>query len=58
MRRWRELGPVVAVTLAPERPGALALVTALARDGVLVSLGHSDATAASRTPRSTWAPGP
>ena len=46
MRRWRELGPVVAVTLAPERPGALALVTALARDGVLVSLGHSDATAA------------
>ena len=46
MLRWRELGPVVAVTLAPERPGAHALVTALARDGVLVSLGHSDATAA------------
>jgi len=34
------------VTLAPELPGALDLVTALAGDGVLVSVGHSDATAA------------
>jgi N-acetylglucosamine-6-phosphate deacetylase len=34
------------VTLAPERPGALAAVARLAAAGVLVSVGHSDATAA------------
>jgi N-acetylglucosamine-6-phosphate deacetylase len=43
---WRRLAPVVAVTLAPERPGGLEMVKSLNADGVLVSLGHSDATAA------------
>ncbi len=42
---WRLRGDVVAVTLAPELPGALDLVKSLAADGVLVSVGHSDATA-------------
>ena len=34
------------VTLAPERDGALDAVRALVDAGVLVSVGHSDATAA------------
>lgn len=46
LRRWRQRGPVVAVTLAPELPGALPLVAELSAAGVLVSVGHSDATAA------------
>ena len=33
------------VTLAPERPGALAAVARFAAAGVLVSVGHTDATA-------------
>lgn len=39
-------GPVTEVTLAPERRGALALIAALADRGVVVSIGHTDATAA------------
>jgi N-acetylglucosamine-6-phosphate deacetylase len=39
-------GPVTMVTLAPELPGGLDLVEWLARRGVVVSIGHSDADAA------------
>jgi N-acetylglucosamine-6-phosphate deacetylase len=45
LRRWQSLAPIVAVTLAAELPGGLDLVRELASDGVLVSVGHSDATA-------------
>ena len=34
------------LTLAPERDGAIAAITRLTRAGVLVSVGHTDATAA------------
>ncbi len=39
-------GHILLLTLAPELPGALDLVTHATRQGVRVSLGHSDATAA------------
>jgi N-acetylglucosamine-6-phosphate deacetylase len=45
LNSWRRRADVVAVTLAPELPGALGVVKTLAADGVLVLLGHSDATA-------------
>ena len=38
-------GPVAHVTLAPELPGALALVGRLRARGVVAACGHSDATA-------------
>ena len=39
-------GPVRMVTLAPERPGGLELVSALTARGIVVALGHTDADAA------------
>jgi N-acetylglucosamine-6-phosphate deacetylase len=39
-------GVLVLMTLAPERPGAVAAITSLVRAGVVVSVGHSDAHAA------------
>ncbi len=44
LERLLAAGGVRMVTLAPELPGALALVRALARAGVVASLGHTDAS--------------
>lgn len=43
--RWTRAHGVAMVTLAPELPGACALIGRLAADGVVVSIGHTDATA-------------
>ncbi|HEX6471176.1 MAG TPA: N-acetylglucosamine-6-phosphate deacetylase [Streptosporangiaceae bacterium] len=45
LRTLLAAGPVKIVTLAPERAGGLAAVRILSDAGVLVSVGHSDATA-------------
>jgi N-acetylglucosamine-6-phosphate deacetylase len=41
---WSRERGVAVVTLAPERPGGLDLVRTLAGRGVVVAVGHSDAT--------------
>nr|MCU0260213.1 amidohydrolase family protein [Ilumatobacteraceae bacterium] len=42
---WTRANGVAMVTLAPELPGALDVVRLLVADGVVVSIGHTDATA-------------
>jgi N-acetylglucosamine-6-phosphate deacetylase len=41
---WLEAGDIRYLTLAPELPGALALISFLVDHGVRVSMGHTDAT--------------
>lgn len=47
-------GPPLMVTLAPELPGAEAVVERLIGAGVVVAIGHSDATAAQAERSFTW----
>ena len=46
LARLLDAGPVRQMTVAPELPGALALVDALVARGVTVSAGHTNASAA------------
>jgi N-acetylglucosamine-6-phosphate deacetylase len=43
---WSRAAGVALVTLAPELPGALAVIATLVERGVVVAAGHTDATAA------------
>jgi N-acetylglucosamine-6-phosphate deacetylase len=45
LERLLAAGPVRAMTLAPELPGALELIDVLVARGVVVSCGHTDASA-------------
>ena len=44
LRGWLDFGVVRTVTLAPELPGAAALIAELSSRGVIAAIGHSDAT--------------
>lgn len=44
LQRWMQLGPIAMATIAPELPGAIDIVSKLRESGVVVSLGHSQAS--------------
>jgi N-acetylglucosamine-6-phosphate deacetylase len=50
LRRLLSAGPVHQMTLAPELPGALTLIDALVERGIVVSAGHTAATARQAAP--------
>jgi N-acetylglucosamine-6-phosphate deacetylase len=56
MDRWIALGDgaIRQITLAPERPGAEALIRRAASAGVVASVGHTDATAAQVQDAAAW----
>jgi N-acetylglucosamine-6-phosphate deacetylase len=45
-KEWQELtkGNIKLVTLAPERPGGLEMIRFLKEEGIIASIGHTDAT--------------
>jgi N-acetylglucosamine-6-phosphate deacetylase len=53
LRTLLDAGPIRMVTLAPEMPGADALIDMLQREGVRISAGHTEATDLRRVHQST-----
>ncbi len=54
VRRWIEAGPPLMVTIAPELDGVAEVVATLREAGTLVSLGHSDCSAATGREAFRW----